>query len=382
MRFEVHAGKTARPAGPVTVVLSAEQAAQLEAPGLIDTKTGKPVALQRLPEGGLCWPVPAMKADERRVYAISADGLGGADSRVVVDQDHPEQVDVRIGNKALTSYNFAVDDAHPRPNLYPLIGPTQVSVTRHYPMKPGVPHEKPDHPHHQSCWVAWGKINGVDHWSTSDKCGFQRQRGLTTTISGPVFGQIEAVIDWVTRQDKRQLTEYRTYRFWHGDDATRMFDQTVTFCMTDGDVTFGDTKEGGICATRVAGTMKEKSGGTITNAEGKVGAKACWGQPSPWVDYSGPVGDHTVGLAIFDHPKNFRHPTRWHVRDYGLFTVNCFGWSHFKGKGNDGSHTWKAGERVTFRHRVFIHTGDVKQGQVAGHYQNYADPPSVRVLTA
>ena len=50
------------------------------------------------------------------------------------------------------------------------------------------------------------------------------------------------------------------------------------------------------------------------------------------------------------------------------------------GKGHDGSHTWKAGERVTFRHRVFIHTGDVKEGQVAGQYRNYADPPTVRVL--
>jgi hypothetical protein len=196
-----------------------------------------------------------------------------------------------------------------------------------------------------------------------------------------VFGQIEAVVEWFDRDDKRQLSEYRTYRFWRGDDAVRAFDQTVSLLMTDGDVTFGDTKEGGLCSTRVAGTMKERSGGTITNAENKSGAGACWGKPSPWVDYSGPVGDSTVGLAIFDHPNNFRHPTRWHVRDYGLFTANCFGLSHFMGKEHNGSHTWKAGERVTFRHRVYIHTGDVKAGRVAEQYRNYTSPAAVRILT-
>ena len=36
------------------------------------------------------------------------------------------------------------------------------------------------------------------------------------------------------------------------------------------------------------------------------------------------LGGKTVGLAIFDHPSNPRHPTTWHVRDYGLFAANPF----------------------------------------------------------
>ena len=203
MRFEVHAGSSARPAGPVSVSLSADQAAQIDAPGLIDTKTKQPVPVQRLPEGGLCWAAPELQADERRVFALDTDGLSNDSPRVVVDQDHPEQIEVRIGDKAFTTLNFAISDEHPRPFLYPLIGPTHMPVTRHYPMRAGVPGEREDHPHHQSCWVAWGKINGVDHWSTSDKCGFQRVRALTTTISGPVFGQIEAV-----------MNHYGTKDFW------------------------------------------------------------------------------------------------------------------------------------------------------------------------
>jgi len=33
----------------------------------------------------------------------------------------------------------------------------------------------------------------------------------------------------------------------------------------------------------------------------------------------------TLGVAIFNHPPSFRHPTSWHARTYGLFTANCFG---------------------------------------------------------
>jgi len=43
-----------------------------------------------------------------------------------------------------------------------------------------------------------------------------------------------------------------------------------------------------------------------------------------WCDYYGSIGGKTVGIAMFDHPSNPRHPTTWHVRDYGLFAANPF----------------------------------------------------------
>ena len=46
-------------------------------------------------------------------------------------------------------------------------------------------------------------------------------------------------------------------------------------------------------------------------AEGKVGEKECWGQLSPWCDYSGPINGKTVAAIVY------------HRR---LHTVNLFVW--------------------------------------------------------
>jgi len=109
-----------------------------------------------------------------------------------------------------------------------------------------------------------------------------------------------------------------------------------------------------------------------------------WGKRADWCYYYGPVsggtnGLETLGVAIFDHPGNPRHPTNWHVRDYGLFAANPFGLSFFEKKPkNAGDMTIAAGQSVTFRYRFYYHRGDEKEAQVAEHYKKYAaeKPPA------
>ena len=131
------------------------------------------------------------------------------------------------------------------------------------------------------------------------------------------------------------LTFYRT-------EGSRIIDFEITLKATDGPVTFGDTKEG-MFGLRVASSMdvNKKKGGKITNAEGLTDDQA-WGKASPWVDYTGPVEGKTVGIAILNHPRSFRYPTTWHVRTYGLFAANPFGWHDF-GLGEVGEYTLPGG---------------------------------------
>ena len=97
-----------------------------------------------------------------------------------------------------------------------------------------------------------------------------------------------------------------------------------------------------------------------------------WGKHAEWCDYYGPVGGKTVGIAMFDHPSNPRHPTTWHVRDYGLFAANPFGLHDFEKKEKGaGDLRVPVGKSITFRYRFYIHNGTTEEGKVADRYAEY-----------
>jgi hypothetical protein len=81
-----------------------------------------------------------------------------------------------------------------------------------------------------------------------------------------------------------------------------------------------------------------------------------------------------------DHPNSFRYPTRWHVRDYGLFTANPFALKYYEPeKGWNGDYTLKKGETLHFHYRLYIHAGDTQQADVKDKYLNFIFPPNVSV---
>jgi len=155
----------------------------------------------------------------------------------------------------------------------------------------------------------------------------------------------------------------------------------------DHEIVLGDTKEGSM-AIRVNESMRgmmarqpgEKKAAvgkgrialsTGVTSSGKGDEKA-WGKRGDWCDYSGPVDGRTVGIAIFDHPSNPRHPTSWHVREYGLFAANPFGLHDFeKQPAGAGNLTIPAGKSVTFKYRFYLHEGDEVAGKVAERYRDY-----------
>lgn len=381
VRIVVKSGKEARPAGPVWCKLPKAAKVPVGAVVAVDAATGEAVPAQASADGEVCLWLPASKPGAERAFVIKGPDR---DAKTVVETDtKPDgHADIRFGGKLFTSYVYKGDAV--RPYLFPVIGPYGDPITRAYPMKTDVADERKDHPHHRSFWSAWGNVNGVDQWAQGEgpKQGYQRHRAFERAESGPVFGRLVCRIDWVTKEDKRQFTEERTYTFYRPTDAGNLVDVTLTFKFTDGDVTFGDTKEGGFVAFRVAHTIAETTnkGGVIRNAAGGKGSAECWGKAADWCDYYGPVNDHVVGIAILDAPSNVGHPTHWHVRDYGLFAANPFGLKDFEPtKKVDGSKTWKNGESVTFRYRVWIHKGDTDAAHVADEYSLFADPPVAKV---
>ena len=86
----------------------------------------------------------------------------------------------------------------------------------------------------------------------------------------------------------------------------------------------------------------------------------------------------TVGVAVLNHPKSFRYPTTWHVRTYGLFAANPFGWHDF-GMGKSGEHVVPDGESIQFRYRLVLHEGDASAAHLPEAFRSYSEPPNVEV---
>jgi len=301
---------------------------------------------------------------------------GGAGFTITAQADGSQQI--RSNGSPVT----VLHQGETKPYFWPVIGPTGAPFTRAYPMEEHDGEDR-DHPHQRSFWITHGDVNGVDFWASdpvippSPRFGKIKQTRFNSSVGGD-FVRLTTSNLWLSGDDKPVCDDERVFTFWQLPGA-RVIDVEVVLRASWGPVVFGDTKEGTF-GLRVPSSLdvKKGQGGRILNAEGLTD-QAAWGKPSPWVDYSGPVAGKTIGIAIFDHPTSFRHPTTWHVRDYGLFAANPFGYHDF-GVNKPGAYTLAPGEMLRLRYRVLLHEGDAAQAQVAAAYQGFAQPPTVTLL--
>ena len=291
-------------------------------------------------------------------------------------------VTVNYDGKLFTRYIIGESN---KPFMWPVMGPNGAEMTRAYPVEKREG-ERHDHPHHRSLWFGHQGVAGFDTWheplTINERGGNAEQKkkrlaGLGATVHREfvtVKGGDTAVIitrnDYVSSNGKKLLADIRTHTF-RVANGHHIIDVDITFTAEHGDCLLTDKKDAGF-SVRVPTSIDvdSKKGGRIVNSNG-ITDKAAWGKRAEWVDYHGPVKGKTVGVAILNHPKSFRHPTAWHVRTYGLFTANPFGLKSL-GQGKDGSFTLKKGKSINLRHRVIFHNGDEKAAKIAEAYKTYA----------
>jgi hypothetical protein len=298
---------------------------------------------------------------------------------------HDDRIDVKIDGEPFTSYVFV---GHRKPILFPVLGPSGVPMTRSWPMVADVAGEAHDHPHHESIWFTHGLVNGVDFWASHPRAKQpepQANNRIENLEVGAAAGGDEGIVEsknrWVRADGTVVCTDTRRIVF-AGDATTRTIDHTITIHADHGPVTFGDTKEGAFglrLPTQLQLTDRDGSRGAAghcVNSEGHRDADV-WGKPARWVDYWGAIGDQTVGVAVLDHPGNFRHPTHWHARDYGLVAANPFGLHDFTGaEKGAGDHTIPAGGSLTLRHRLVFHAGDAATAGIDAIWRRWSTATS------
>lgn len=310
--------------------------------------------------GLLCWllvvpPALAAEEDSSNVELVKRGG---------------DRILVQIDGKIFTEYRPGgeEDGGGHLPYLYPVYGPGGQALTRNWPMSEAEGEEQ-DHPHHRSLWFAHGAVGPADSskrhdfWTGRDGAAIVHQEILEAE-SGEV-GVLHTSNSWIAPGGDEVLQEERTMTFHAGafasGQAWRAIDFDIRLQAADAAVVLGDTKEGTM-AIRVAPTLRhqgEHAAGAMLNNEGVAGASV-WGKRAAWVHYSGLVGGAPVGIAIFDHPENFRHPTWWHARAYGLFAANPFGVHDFeRAEKGTGEWTIEAGGELRLRYRLLFHDGEV-----------------------
>jgi len=283
-----------------------------------------------------------------------------------------DAVEVSIGGRPFAVYNIGKD--LPKPFFSPVLTPGGKIMSR--------PIEKPgdDHPHHKGIWVAVDEVNDVRFWAERGKIQNVAVKLLKSSSGPPSANVPRTSVDFSAGSPAQLLV----VNHWLGDDgkpvvtettvigiySNRLLTYDITFTAGGRQVTFGDTKEG-MFGVRMVDSMREQEGGQVVNADDLQGCSQCWGKVSDWVDYFGKVDGETVGVALFDHPLNFRR-SRYHVRSYGLFTLSPFGERAYTGgKRPADPLILLPDSSLRLRYGIFFHAGDTNAGQVADMYLRY-----------
>ena len=263
-----------------------------------------------------------------------------------------DTVEVRIDGKPFTTFHY--ESKWDKPFLHPIRTASGAVVTRRWPVEQQTG-EIEDHTWHRGVWWSHGDINGADFWRElgHGKTGKLVLRGKPRT-KGNV---LEADCDFIDAAGKRHGSALQQFAFG-ASGGLIWIDVTITVRADAGlPVVFGDTEDGGF-GFRYSDDFRENRGAKLRNAEGLDGTKAIWGKRSKWVDYSTVRDGKTIGVALFDHPSNPRHPTYWHARGYGLNAANPFGVSDFaRDKSRNGKLEVPQGKTLRFRYRVAVHEG-------------------------
>ncbi|HLJ57118.1 MAG TPA: PmoA family protein [Chthonomonadaceae bacterium] len=266
------------------------------------------------------------------------------------------QLIVRIGGQEYARYQFG--SPRWKPYLYPLRAANGLSLLADAPT---------DHRHHHGIWAGHGRVDDADFWLERHNSGKIVQRGIEDLRASGEVASFTTLNDWEAASGDVMLKDTRTFTFFDEPTESRRFDLEIVIASPDQrTVQLHPSNEAGLPHVRVAEGLTVKTGGTLTNAEGKTNERGTYKQRSPWMDCSGKLGRLQCGIAVFDHPANPDFPTHWFTRDYGPFSPNY-------GFFQEDPIEIGPDSPLRLRYRFYTHSGNVEDGGVEAAWQQYAE---------
>lgn len=286
-------------------------------------------------------------------WLAAVPGLGQDRPAVLTDQ---ASAVVKLGERPLIRYQFAQNPA--KPYVAELCSPAGVNLLRDSPI---------DHKHHHGLMFAVA-VDGVDFWAESEGCGQQRHRGgqqpqlLTHEGQDWVVGTQQ--LDWVGPGAQKVLVhETRTIAVGLVAEAKAtvlVWVSRLELPPGKDSATLSGSPYFGL-GMRFVQSMD--TGGAFQNADGKTGVQGTNNARSAWCAYTAQAGGKPVTVAMFDSPKNPRHPATWFTMDQPFAYMSAtLGLSQQPLK-------LQSGERLVLGYAVAVWDGRVDKAQIDALYK-------------
>ena len=224
-----------------------------------------------------------------------------------------ETIDVHVGDNLLMSYHIAtsqppegMDPIFARSgHIHPITTPNGHVVTAEFPE---------DHAHQHGLFAAWVNTQHagrkIDFWNQAGGTGDVRHVEVVGVSSGDTLGAFEVQLEYITKNDDGTatpvLSEVWLVRTYNREDVY-MFDITSTQqCIHAEPLHVLEYHYGGMAMRGPTQWLGTDPNGLVTS-EGLTREPGNHSRPN-WVVMSGELDGETCGIAVMQHPDNFRYP--------------------------------------------------------------------------
>jgi len=334
------------------------------------------IPLQIDSERNASFVLPALKAGQTKTYQLVA--TGSKPKNEVDFTRRSDGLDFKISGRSVFTFlttPASVPSKEIKPvflrggYIHPVLTPSGRVVTDDYPS---------DHYHHHGIWFAWTKteFEGAhpDFWNVGDGTGKVEFESLDGTSAGPVYAGFKSRQRYVALSPTASKTalneqwEVRLYNVGQGGKRYYLFDIVATQqCASNSPLILEEYRYGGM-GVRGHRDWRDKSKVSFLTSEGKT-RETGNATRARWLHMSGPVDNEIVGIAVLDHPSNFRapQPLRIHPDDpYFNYAPSQL-----------GRFEIKPGEKFVVRYRYVVADGAPDKTQLDRLWNDYAAAPQV-----
>jgi putative heme-binding domain-containing protein len=301
------------------------------------------LALDRPPDDPLARPIPgAPGRDQERSLKVQK-----GDRKLVVRVR-------RAGASAWADLVTYVTDPAGRPYLHPVRDPSGRTI---------LTEDRPaDHPWQHGIFTGFPAVNGVDYWKEDQ--GRQRCVRLLNLREEADRVSWRSLTEWVAPDGHVVLEEEQAVTVYAPDRTEEYrIDFRLLLRARDRDLTFGRSAVGGLAVRMPWEPTGPRP--TYRNARGDTG-RECDQKRAAWCLAERPLGDTTLGIAVFDHPTNANHPASWRVDEQGLLNPAV---------SLQGDWTIPAGKERAFRYRILVYRGPGRAEALNRQFQAFAATP-------